>query len=1113
MKKNEFFSKLFYRSLKKTLKIMRNAIFLLILGVLQAHAIDTYSQKTKLSIDFSDTKLINVLDKIENESEFYFLYNEKLLDIDRKVSIVAKDQLLNQILDNLFAGTDVKYTIIDRKIILAPDYLTESSEQQQRSISGIVKDENGFPLPGVNIQIEGTIIGAISDAGGKYSIVIPNDNAVLIFSFIGYNTQKISVSGKTTINITLVPSVAGLEEVVVIGYGTQKKVDLTGSVTMISNKNIEKEPVVDALQALQGKAAGVEIISNSGQPGAGNSIRIRGIQSWSAGTEPVYVIDGVITESMGSIDPNDIESISVLKDASSTAIYGARGANGVVLITTKRGNLSTAPVISFHTYQGFQTESNLAKKFKMLNASEYLKLMKESWNGVAGDPFLTFDADAAYAGINTDWKKLIMRTGRQQYYDLSIKGGNERATYYSSVGYLTNKGVIKGQGQDRLTFRLNSDYKINKFIEFGSSLNLSHGTFYGWPDISGVGNEGINVGPNPYTRALEKTPVTRAYEADGSYGKTQNVNIEHKFMPPQAYINDCINDNTDFGIIGNVYVKLNILKGLSFTPRVSIDYNNFNSSQFIPKFVINDGITEYIDPNIVQKYNAYYLHWITDYMLRYENTFAGVHNVSALLMYSQEENSAESLRALRFNTLNSTLRYLDAASPDFMTNANSFSDWAFISYVGRLNYNYAERYLLEVSVRRDGSSKFGKNNRWGVFPSASVAWRVSGENFFQGFTNVVNNLKIRASVGTVGFSGGADYPSYSVLSSTLYTLNDAIASGYTSSVPSNADLKWEKRKNYDVGIDASFFKSKLDFTADYYIGRTSDMIIQTNIPPSAGKIVNAYINGGEIRNRGYEFELNYKENKGNFSYEINANFAASRNEVINTVGQNRRTDGIEIGLPVFSVFGMKTHGIIKTNDILNNYPQHEFAELGDIWKEDVNGDGKVDANDYTFIGKTYPDFTYGFGGTIVYKRLSIHCALLGVQGFDLYTQGLTLSYFESNPQNQDTRILDRWHPTENPNGNMPRITKVDPSNNIGDISDFWLSDASFLRINNVNIKYALPKSLCNKMQMRSLEVYGSIQNLYTFTKFPGPEVDVTPGDVFARIPQPRTWVIGVIATF
>jgi outer membrane receptor protein involved in Fe transport len=332
-------------------------------------------------------------------------------------------------------------------------------------------------------------------------------------------------------------------------------------------------------------------------------------------------------------------------------------------------------------------------------------------------------------------------------------------------------------------------------------------------------------------------------------------------------------------------------------------------------------------------------------------------------------------------------------------------------------------------------------------------------------------------------------------------------------VPSNSDLKWETRKNYDVGIDVSFFKSKLNFTADYYIGRTTDMIIQTALPLSAGKTENAYVNGGEMENRGIEFEVSYQKKEGIFSYELSANFAASRNEVISTDGQNRRADGIEAGLPVFSLFGMKTNGIIKTNDVLINYPQHEFAELGDIWKEDINGDGKVDANDYTFIGKTYPDFTYGLSGSIGYKRLTLQCSLLGVQGFDLYTQGMTLSYFESNPQNQDIRILDRWSATENPNGNMPRITKADPSKNIGDVSDFWLSSASFLRINNLNIKYEIPETICNKMMMKYLEVYGSVQNLYTFTKFPGPEVDVTPGDVYATIPQPRSWVVGIKVTF
>ncbi len=1099
------------RKIYKAILVMKLAILIVLFTTMNVSAF-LYSQEDKISLDIQKKSLEEAFTEIENQTGFRFFFSDNYQDLDNVVSYTGKDVSIDSILTQLLIDKEVTFKILKNKIVV----ITPNSaiSKQNIKVTGTVEDaKTNESLPSVNILIEGTSNGVVSDNSGKFEINVPATDVVLMVSSVGYVTERISLQGRTILDISLNPDIKQLDEVVVIGYGTQKKVNLTGSVAVVTSKNFEQEPVTDALQALQGKAAGVEVISNSGQPGAGNSVRIRGIQSWSAGTEPVYVIDGVISDNMNTINPNDIENISVLKDASSTAIYGARGANGVVLVTTKRGLRSAAPVITFHTYQGFQTESNLAKNFKMLNAAQYLKLMEESWTGVDGNPFLTFDADAAYAGIDTDWKELILRTGNQRYYDLSVAGGNDRATYYSSIGYLTNRGMIKGQGQERLTVRLNSDYKINKFIEFGNSLNLHCSKYNGWPDISGVGNDGINVSPDPYTRALEMTPVTRAYEADGSYGKKKDVNIEHKFVPPQAYINDCINDNADYGITGNVYIKLKILKGLSFTPRFSIDYNNFSNSQFIPKFIIDDGISENIDPNIVQKYNGSKFHWIADYMLNYENSFGGIHNVSAMLIYSQEESRNENLKSLRFNTLNNSLRYLDSASPDFMTNANGFTDWAFVSYVGRLNYNFAGKYLLEASVRRDGSSRFGQNNQWAVFPSGSIAWRISEEGFFKSVINVVNNLKVRASVGSVGFSGIAAYPSFSVLNTTVYTLNNALVSGYTSSIPSNADIKWESRINYDLGIDASFLNSRLNLTADLYRGRTTDMIIQTDIPSSAGKTENAFINGGEIENRGMEFELNFREKRGDFSYELIANLAASQNKVTNTNGQNRRTDGIEEGLPVFSMFGMKTHGIIKSDDVLNNYPHYPLAERGDIWKEDVNGDGIVNANDYTFIGKTYPDFTYGFSVTLGYKRVSLQCALSGVQGYDMYTQGLTLSYFESNPQNQDTRILDRWHPTENPNGNMPRITKVDPGKNIGEISDFWVDDASFLRINNINIRYIIPASIANKLLMKNLEIYGSVQNLYTFTGFSGPEVDVTPGDIFARIPQPRTWVLGLKVTF
>ena len=1108
--------------MKKMLFVMKFTIAAFFMGLMSLSAASTYSQNTKISLNIENATLIDVFKQIEAQSEFVFIYKNETINLDKKVDVKVEGATVDKILENILQNSGVKFEINNKQIIVTPNreipsnksekiIKEEIQQQQKKEISGTIKDNKGLSIPGVSLVVKGTTTGIVTDADGKFNLLVPTDAKILVFSFVGMKTQEFAITGKTSFNVTMEEETVGLDEVVAIGYGTQRKVDLSGSVTVVSRKNIEKEPVADVLQALQGKAAGVEIISNSGQPGEVSSIRIRGTQSWSASTSPIYVIDGVITGSMGSVAPDDIESVSVLKDASSTAIYGARAANGVVIITTKRGSKDAKPIISFHTYQGFQTESNLSKKFKMLNAAQYTALSKEFWKNDSPNPWtdLSLNLDAAYRGIDTDWRKLIRQTGRQQYYDLSASGGNDRSSYYTSFNYLKNTGVIQGQGQNKLNFRINLDNKINRLIEFGSSLNLYHNTYYGWPDISGIGNPAISVSPNPYTRALEKTPLTRAYEDDGSYGKTYYQDIEHKFIPPQAYVNDCINENTDNGVIGNIFLKVNILKGLTFTPRVSVDYDNFSSTQYMPEVII-DANTETNSPNSLQKYNSYNLHWSSEYMLNYEKTFKDLHNFSALLMYSQEENTNENLVGLRKSIPNNQVPYLNTGAIDGMTNGNSFGDWSFISYVGRLNYNFKGKYLLQATVRRDGSSRFGINNRWGVFPSYSAAWRISEEDFFQSITSVVDNLKIRASMGTTGNAEIGLYPSYAIVSQTSYTLNNSIATGYTSSIPINSNLQWETTKKYDVGIDASLFKSKLNFTADYYISRTSNMLYPKVLPISAGKTQDPTINGGEMENEGLELELGYQQQKGNFSYNINANFAASHNKVIDIAGQNVRTDGNVVGMPVFSYFGMKTNSIIKNTNDLNNYPQHEFADLGDIWKLDINRDGKVDQNDRTIIGKRYPDFTYGLSGGISYKRFSFQVSVMGVQGVDLSGQGLTLNYLAS-PQNQDVRILDRWN-TLNPNGNMPRIIKGDPSNNLSDFSDFWLSDASYFRINNVNLKYSLPSSVCNKLQIKNLEVYGSIQNLYTFTKFPGPEVDVT-GDAFGRIPQPRTSVIGFKFSF
>ncbi|MEP7257929.1 MAG: SusC/RagA family TonB-linked outer membrane protein, partial [Flavitalea sp.] len=699
-----------------------------------------------------------------------------------------------------------------------------------------------------------------------------------------------------------------------------------------------------------------------------------------------------------------------------------------------------------------------------------------------------------------------------QNYDLSVAGGSEKSSFFTAVNYITEEGRSIGTSADRVSFRLNSDHRINNFIEFGNSLN-----------IYSAGAKGL---ASPYQLAQLQSPLTRPYETDGSYGYVREPAFEGRGIPPHIIANEFKNDNRGYGILGNVYLKINIIKGLTFNPRLSLDYSNNTNNQFTPSIQLRN--IEGNSKNTVDKYTSTTKHWTADYLLNFDRTFNGVHNVSALAGYSQEENVFEDLHGIRFGTPNNNIQYLNAGEIEGAYTSGGYADWAFISYIGRLNYNYDGKYFVQASVRRDGSSRFLGDNRWSVFPSYAVGWKISKEKFFEPLTSVVNDLKLRASLGTLGNANVGNYPAYATLSPLTYTLNNAIVPAYTLSDAVNKDIKWETTKKKNIGIDASFFRSKVYLTADYYISNTTDLLFGQPLPISAGATSNPIINGGEIQNKGFEFTLGYQEVKRDFSYNVSLNFAANRNKVINLNGENLPLEtGLKVGEPMYSFLGYKTKGIIRTQDELDKNPHKDGAGLGDLFVEDINGydvngkltgkpDGVIDFADRSFIGKRYPDFTYGLIGNVSYKRLSLQVAIMGVQGVDLNTQGTTMHYLQY-PENNSTRILDRWHATKNPNGSLPRINKDDRAHNVDDLSSFWLSDASFLRINNLNLNYSFTELVYSKLKMKSLDIYVSAQNLYTFTKFPGQEVDVTDEGQFNRastkIPQPRTLIIGLKTSF
>ncbi len=1101
---------------------MRITAFLLLFSVIQVMGESSYSQNTRLSLNLKDVSIENVLDEIENQSEFFFLFNQKLVNVDRKVDINAKNKQIKDILADLFTGEDVNCLVMDRQILLSPKYITETvnvtrdRQPQEIVVTGKVTDEDGNSLPGVNIVVKGTMTGTITDVDGNYSIQADDPDATLVFSFIGMLTREIKVGDQTEINITMAQDIIGLKEIIAIGYGTVRKSDLTGSISTISSKDFERVPATNILQAMQGRATGINITTSSGMPGAGNSVLIRGVQSIYGTNSPIFVVDGIISTNINNINHNDIESISILKDASATAIYGARAANGVILITTKRGQGTGEPRITFDSYVGMQTQSNL--KLDLLNAKEWLGIYTEAHENAGIAPQWTQQDLQNYEGVDSDWMDAITQTGVIQKYDLGIAGSSEKSNYYISTSYLNHKGMVLESGYSKYTLRFNSDHKIKDWIKFGNSLNLYAS------ETDGLGPTETQSGGH-YKLAAIKVPLTRIYEEDGGWGIIDNTNLEHMHRNPVWVAKETISNNKNKGVQGNLYINLTLLEGLEFTTRGNFEYSQNYYTDFAP--AINslwgwEGDTK----NLVEKRNTQTLHWTTDFLLNYHKTFGADHRVKAIAGYSIEENTYEYLSARRNDTPNNSIQFLNAGDPSTQLNENGFSDWAFASLFGRLNYTYKNKYLLTATIRRDGTSRLAEEKRYGIFPSVSIAWRITEENFMSDIS-FIDDLKIRASLGSVGnvLSIGP-YGTIAALNQMNYVFNESSFQGYTLASAVNSNLVWENTQKKNIGLDAVLFNNQVYSNIDFFIEDTYDLLFRQPIPYSTGLSGSPFINAGQVRNTGVEVLLGYRKRINNdWSFDVNVNATHVKNEAIDLEGRDLRTSGIVEGFPVKSFFGYQSNGIIYTQSDLENNPHLSGKDVGDIWIKDIDGydaenkltgqpDNAINSADRSLIGKKYPDLVYGAMGTVSYKNLSFQIQLQGVQGIDKNILGSyndIFHYWTGWAMNHEASVLDRFHPTKNPDGKWPIVSIADTGHN-RDFSSFWLKDASFLRVKNVNLNYNFSNNICEKLKMEGLAVYISIQNLYTFTKFPGTEVD-TNTDPYTGVPQAVTWTCGVKATF
>ena len=992
------------------------------------------------------------------------------------------------------------------------------------TVSGTVYDiDNNEPLIGVNILVKGKDVGTATDFDGKFSLEV-EEGATLVFSYIGYNEKEIKVRNAKLGDIYLASDAKQLEEVVVVGYGTQKRSDLTGALSSVGEKEIKALPATGLDQALQGRAAGVQVTQNSGAPGGGVSIRIRGIGS-TLSAEPLYVIDGipVVNDNQGTssnfseldgggqnsnalntVNPSDIESIEILKDASATAIYGARAANGVVLITTKRGKAGKSN-ISLESYYGIQ---ELASKIPVLDLRQYAE-----YYGDIGFELIEEFRNPELLGKGTDWQDAVFRQAATQNYQMTVSGGSEKTKFALSGGYNFKEGIVVGSDFTRLSAKINVDHSFSDRVRIGNSFLASRTS------------ENITFNDNSsgvvYT-ALLAVPNAPVRNADGSFAGPQEE-ITLAFDNPVARALETQDVNTKTRILSNLYAEIDIFPWLKYRTEFGADIIYSNHNTFFPQFERGN----FFGKSGVRRSLNNSLFWINKHLLTFNKKIADKHNVTALLGFEAQEGNYEWLFASRDNLPTNDLQQLSLGDAGQQQNGGGAGHWALVSYFGRFNYGFDDRYLLTGTVRVDGSSRFGPNNRYGVFPSAAFAWRASNEAFLKE-VDAINNLKIRVGVGTVGNQEIGLYSYSSNLRSVNVALGDQLVTGFAPDNIANPDVRWESSFQTNIGIDLGLINNRIELIADYYVKKADGMLLPALIPLTAGSLNAPFVNIGEIENRGIEITLNTQNTTGAFSWRTGINFSVNRNEVI-SLGSNGNLIGLiqripvtrtEEGQPISQFYGYVTDGIFQSQaEVVESPFQQDGTRAGDIKFKDLNNDGIINDLDQTFLGSPHPDFTLNMTNNFGYKGVDFSFFFQGVFGNEILNLIRRDIEGMAGLANQSVRVIDRSRPGM-PDDEVPRATSPDPNSNRR-VSSRFIEDGTFVRLKNVSLGYTFPKKWMRRVKIQSMRAYISAQNLQTWTNYSGydPEIGsynqnpLINGVENGRYPISRAYTAGINVNF
>ena len=1100
---------------KQIFRIMRISTFLLMVCVFCSYAGNAHSQNAKVSIRMNNVKLDKILNEIENQTDYLFIYNNQV-DINKITSVKVKNEAVAQVLDRILSGTGINYELECTHIILTTEAIKDLHAQQQaKTVTGTVTDVSGEPIIGANIRIKGTTTGTITDIDGNFSIKA-EPQSVIEVSYIGYLTQETVINNQKSIRFLLKEDTKTLDEVVVIGYGVQKKADLTGSVANINTEKLNTQSNANIGQALQGKIAGVDIVSQGGAPGSGTRIMVRGIGTLN-NASPLYIVDGMYMNSIDHINPNDIASIDVLKDASSAAIYGSRAANGVIIVTTKEGsNTEGKPIIDLSVNLGISTAS---KFLDMLDAKGWAEVTTIARQAI-GKPALDMATDLANKP-DKDWQDIMFRPALMQNYNLSVKGGGKYSTYYTGLGYFNQDGIVKGTNYQRYNIQSKNDYKRGIFSA-GTNLIISFSHDKPLHQELRGGMIGTILQSVP---TLEKYDDTREGGYGGTYGDV--VNIPH----PLAIIDDNIMDryNENVKIFANLYAQIELFKGLKYKLNLTPDFSFERYKNYLNKYdfgLATNSITQLTERQRRRR------NILVENLLTFDRTF-GEHKISALAGYTYQDSRFRHIQAYG-EGLPQGLEEIDAATTNRSNEGNSWRS-VLTSILGRVFYSYQNKYLFTATIRRDGSSKFGKNNRYGYFPSFSLGWNVAEEKFMEN-VHWLDQLKLRGGYGVLGNQEIDNYQYSSTITTGINYPdgNGGLLQGAFPKNFANPDIKWEETAMTNVGIDFMAFNNRLSLTADYYVKNTKDILLTVPIPISSGGANDPIRNAGKIRNNGFEFNLGWMDQPNpDISYGINLIGSFNKNKVIamgsesgsikgGSTNQNITTSETKAGYPIGGYWLISTAGYFNSQEEVDAYAKdgkkiQPAAEPGDIKFVDANNDGVINDDDRVFQGSPFPDFTFALNGNMRYKNFDLSIGLQGVLGNKIYNATRQTLEDVTKGSNFLASCLDYWTP-ENKNASHPRLTWDDPNRNTRAESDRYLENGSYLRLRSVQLGYTFPQTWF-KGAIQHARVYINAENLFTITSYSGYSPDVNADNANYRgfdnfiYPTNRTFMLGLNVTF